>query len=526
MNKKGFTLIEIIVVLIIITIIGVGSFVGVRVYNNNKTKNFYSQFDDALSVYLAEHPEVYNNLSDNVEGAVVTLTVLKNAGLIKDNIVDLDGNKLDYDNNYYVLSNAVEVKDSSEADCTGQVAISVLSSWGDLKNKVDTSDILYICPKENSNNDDINSTLEEYYKYILDLQVRIGKLEARTTGEVHYYTGESPKNWVQLNVKSENTKFAYWPKDANQNKWRIVYSTENEALLIYNKAVPSNNKLNYDYGDPKKYNSSDKTTINGNAVGKIELDELPNCKVRYRTTLKTQSSLYKYNGNYYYKRSGTYSYYDLTNPFEKDSAVEEFCKLKVGGSSGIYYHYKDDGWTYFDLWNAYDPVSGVYKDGTKKRYLFEDIINNKHIEEITYYDAYASNSYDISYSGGLTEKLGTINKEIIDKTRDQQGKSWITSIIKGAYGLGGSYVGKFKDPNSFSNWYPVYYNDGHYPLLNPYEESWEDKTDSKDLYGINYVPVITIKGDFNSFVSGNGTESSPYVFKLNGSCNSNSTTAC
>lgn len=143
MTKNGFTLIEIIVFLVIITLIGVGSFVGVKVVQNNKEKDFYSQFDDALNIYLELHNEIYINLRDNVEGAVITLDVLKNEGLIKDNIIDLNGNKLDYIQNYYILSDAVISNDKSK--CENKVSISILKSWDIKSGKYKKEDVMNIC---------------------------------------------------------------------------------------------------------------------------------------------------------------------------------------------------------------------------------------------------------------------------------------------------------------------------------------------------------------------------------------------
>ena len=111
-NKKGFTIIEIIAVIAIIGIIGVSGTVLVikgRENSLNKKRNeAFKVFDNALDVYLSNHSDILTNLEDNVEGAVVTFEVLKNEGLVPDNVLDPETNKVvDYKNNYYVLSDAV-----------------------------------------------------------------------------------------------------------------------------------------------------------------------------------------------------------------------------------------------------------------------------------------------------------------------------------------------------------------------------------------------------------------------------------
>ena len=120
-NKKGYTLVEIIVVIAIIGIIGVSGTVLVikgRENSLNKKRNeAFKVFDNALDVYLSNHSEILTNLKDNAEGAVVTFEVLKNEGLVADNIIDPKTNtKVDYKNNYYVLSDAVMLKNEEEAE--------------------------------------------------------------------------------------------------------------------------------------------------------------------------------------------------------------------------------------------------------------------------------------------------------------------------------------------------------------------------------------------------------------------------
>ncbi len=204
MNKKGYTLLEIIIVLGIITIIGVGSIVGVNIVNNKKIEKFYDKFDDALSVYLETHNEVYTNLKENVEGSVITLEVLKNEGLISDNLIDPEGNKIDYENNYYVLSSAKlldneEDEEESTDVCEGQVSIEVIKSWETLKDKVDTGNVIYICPKNSDNDDSTNTN------------------NTRIIVKNDYIAmGKDPNNYVEI----------------NGTKWRILEITDRDVYLV------------------------------------------------------------------------------------------------------------------------------------------------------------------------------------------------------------------------------------------------------------------------------------------------------
>lgn len=144
-NKKGFTLIEIICVIILITVVSVGVTVVVIKNNNEKVANILennsSKFQDALEVYLSTHKEVINNVNENAKGAIVTLEVLKNEGLIEDNL------EINYKKNYYLLSNAIiDVQAKTNIDCdSNQVSLAMIESWN-----VDTDKVVYICPKDSS----------------------------------------------------------------------------------------------------------------------------------------------------------------------------------------------------------------------------------------------------------------------------------------------------------------------------------------------------------------------------------------
>lgn len=186
MKKKGFTLIEIIMCISLISIISVCTTVIVIKNNENKEQkalnNYKTLFDNALKVYLSNHKEITNNLNNNVKAAAVTLEVLKNDGLIVD---DLD---IDYKNNYYLLSNAKLLdNDAGNKNCENDViAIEVFAKW-DLSG-IDGSKVIYVCPKNSSS----NSLLQERY------------------------TGYNPNNYIKL----------------NETLWRIVEATDAGIYVI------------------------------------------------------------------------------------------------------------------------------------------------------------------------------------------------------------------------------------------------------------------------------------------------------
>lgn len=191
-NKRGFTLVEIIICISLIVIIGVSATVVVLKANKTREINILKanekKLENALQVYVSNHKEITTNLNNNAKAALVTLEVLKNEGLIKDDM------KVDYKENYFMLSNAV-LAPAGKYDCENNViGIEVFKKW-DLK-ELDGSKVIYICPRDNgvsSNNVIINK--EDY----------VAK-------------GENPKNFVKI----------------NERLWRIVEITNGNVFLIAN----------------------------------------------------------------------------------------------------------------------------------------------------------------------------------------------------------------------------------------------------------------------------------------------------
>ena len=159
--KKGFTLLEIIVVILLITVIGTTSTVVIIKNNNKKEKNVLVENEDnfkkALEVYLSKHNEIINNINNNVEGAIVSLELLKNEGLINSNL------KIDYENNYYVVTNAFLSNEGVEQNivketCDNSIGLETIASWAKSNN---TKDVLYFCHKGDVEDDEIEDPYED-----------------------------------------------------------------------------------------------------------------------------------------------------------------------------------------------------------------------------------------------------------------------------------------------------------------------------------------------------------------------------
>ena len=353
MNKKGFTLVEIIVAIGLLALIGVGSFVGVKLSNEAKEKNnikkTFKQADEALEIYLQTHNDVIENVNNNAEGAVITLELLKNEGLIPDNLVDYrDNTSLDYKNNFYVLTNAVLLdnpnSNTGQAQCEGQISLSVIRNWNFTN--ANTDDVIYICPNS-ENNFDLQSQLEDYKSRIENLERVISLMNI----------GEN--NYVLFDVTSDSSKIAYWPAE-NEDLFRIISTDDNNFRIMYNQNVLSNN--NNDFNKDLK----DNDLIGKNNCGYIGIYEddsytkdfkyLPDAL--YDGVYYNGSSYYKvdiyfsswrhkiiyYNGEYYYYKTSYNNYVnvnDCPSGGTRADRIDVYKKFSTNYSEGVFFRETD-----------------------------------------------------------------------------------------------------------------------------------------------------------------------------------------
>lgn len=267
-NKKGFTLIEIIVAIVLIGIVGTTSVVSINKANEKKEykklEKMNNNLTTALEVYLANHSEIEENLMLNAKAAVVTLENLKNEGLIEEGLVNpVNDEKLDYKGNYFMLLEG-EVVENSEfsgnTDCQhNQIGINVINSW-DLS-KYDDSNVIYVCPRK-----DYSAEINALKTSVADLASEIDTIKSKINGiegsnestkdklkidslysELTYTAkGVNPNNYVVFEVNSDSTKLSYFPNNQDKDLWRILSIDETGKIkLFYPQAVKSNNFSNY-----------------------------------------------------------------------------------------------------------------------------------------------------------------------------------------------------------------------------------------------------------------------------------------
>lgn len=424
MNKKrGFTLIEIIICIALIAIIGTTmTFV---VINSNKNKqikileNNNKILENALEVYLENHEEIQTNLENNAKGAVVTLEVLKNEGLIDEK--QFKG--IELKKNYFFLSYSM-LDNKPNTDCDNNVIpLSIVKSWN-----VDTDKVVYICPRTDSGSGGStssgeNSTSDENKSSIIN-----------QFGNSGYYIakGSNPNNWVKFEVTAgnSNTDLAYFPNDEDKNLWRIVSIDENGGIkLVYNKDVKSNNQLIY-----TNYSEEDKTYEDRKIKrGKEVYDYLG---VSEFCNSDKSKCFYPYdydviNGKGYYKFK---TFYKLNTPYNYDFGMEgceygskwkiENCEYK-----STYTTYRYDAlntWNIMDLYDDGIYNNEEYKENTKLYFLYKNIKNKDWLDNADTYLYYKKSGsiFDVDFSRTKKSKFSTLTINDVEGST-LIGKSWL-----------------------------------------------------------------------------------------------------
>lgn len=461
-KKKGFTLIEIIVCIVLIALIGTSATIGItKAVSNNKYNNLNkitTNFENALEVYLSLHQEVEENLMLSTKAAVITLETLKNEGLIEAGIKNpVDNETFDYTNTYFALLDAEVVENDpleSDGSCDfKQIGINVIKSWN-LEGL--DSEVIYICPRKDYT-EEINllqEKVDDLASQIEDLKSKNNnattnsdsgkdKLKINTLYNDLTYTakGINPNNYVYFEVVSNPSDFAYFQNTTNIGLWRIVsINTNNEIELVYTEPVLSNNSQNYT-------NESHQWCDSG-----MEED-----------------------------RKSTCTFYKLNH-------------TPAGLYTSEYYRYENGE----NVWLTEEMLEDVTVEGSKKSYIYNSIKNKNWIISKKYFPNYTVNSTsgEISFNSNYNKemKIGQVNYNQINSSINIS-ESWLNNYNMV---LGYSNVSK-----SFDDYYfYIYNNSGNLDkserqrVANRCTNSQctRDKDSSSDyhLYGGNYYPLITL----------------------------------
>ena len=148
-KKKGFTLIEIIICITLITIIGTAMTFTVLKSKDNKYKEVEKRILTAASVYVStakdENGETYENgIYNGGSGTVINLNVLYNNGFLSEDLKkEIEKRNYKLEDNYVLalLGNGEEGN-----DCNG---INYTLSWNKIDKSNNKDKTVYLCKKNN-----------------------------------------------------------------------------------------------------------------------------------------------------------------------------------------------------------------------------------------------------------------------------------------------------------------------------------------------------------------------------------------
>ena len=213
MNKKGFTIIEIIVCISLIVVIGIGSFVGIRLVDKHikitKLSQMTNKILEATNVYLETDKEAKQELYNNKNGIIIPVKKLVNEGL-----VDLKNIKLNDKTDYVIalLGNEEELD-----KCTG---VYTATQWDFGSGKT-----IYICTdkKGNSNLATIDPTKYSNKTY--------------ASNEPYYFRGIVQNNYVifkNSGIECNETKLDNYESSISYY-FRIYYIDRNDDIIVVSK---------------------------------------------------------------------------------------------------------------------------------------------------------------------------------------------------------------------------------------------------------------------------------------------------
>lgn len=515
-KRRGFTLIEIIISIIIITLVA-GS---VTVLTITKKKNIIKtlennapKFENALQVYLETHEDIIKNINNNAKGAIVTLEVLKNEGLIKD---DLD---IDYKKQYYLLSNAYLAPPDIDTSCDAeQVSLAVVESWN-----VDTDNVIYVCSNDNSDEmEDLNervSSLENnsIADEIAALREKINSLESSFAN-----VDIGADNWVIFNVNSDSTKEAYWPSSGMvpyQDHWQIISSERNEGnynyRLLYNTNVLANNE--------KLYSNVNNGSLTANVTYSYDLYSCTKYKTNGDCSTWTQNidknSVYRLSNNFAVPESSNYDistiriYNNQLYKAEKRYSSNTYRLVPVNNNFTLdvknYYRKQNSSseFTKFQSvteWDLHSIINGkTDTSGTKKNMLYNQIpsvLRSKLLKKDYFYkylpDDTKSTISRIDTSSTFNDKLGLLSINDVNDISKYIGRNIFSGVYNfdngfnnynGIIALNNGQIAMTKLNETFSE--NIIYSERELEVNNGSSVNYPD---GKYYYTSSYTPVITV----------------------------------
>ena len=351
-KKKGFTLIEIIICITLITIIGVAMTFTVLKSKDNKYKEVEKRILTAASVYVStakdENGETYENgIYNGGSGTVINLNVLYNNGFLSEDLKkEIEKRNYKLEDNYVLalLGNGEEGN-----DCNG---INYTLSWNKIDKSNNKDKTVYLCKKNNQ-----QQTTDTNIKNIIQsvkMKVHIDKNAVST----EFYNKLSAEEKAKFTDK-ENGLYAYYQE--NQGDGGTVY--------YYYRGAVNNNYVKFGTENNKELTWRI-LWINDKNEMKLVLDD----EIYLTHKRKGTTTIDKINAND--------SFYSC-NPIKEDNAniysvkVDESVSLGHFDSEYLYGSYKD---IITNIIPSGTPTNAVIYNLNKESIFYDYIQISDHID--------------------------------------------------------------------------------------------------------------------------------------------------
>ena len=209
-NNKGFTIIEIIICISLLVVIGVGSFISIRVISKkqliDKLNMISTKASEAAQVYIETNKNASNQLYNNKNGVSLPLQLLVNEGYLS-----LEGTKLtnnDIKNQYVVtfLGGTGSTENCEQITST--------NSWSN-------NQPIYLC----MNSDGSGSNLATINPNTSSNRIKVSQ-------EPYYFKGAGARNYVKYGDKLYRIYYI------DTDDTLILYSTESFGNTFNGKILP------------------------------------------------------------------------------------------------------------------------------------------------------------------------------------------------------------------------------------------------------------------------------------------------
>ena len=290
MNKKGFTLIEILMVLVILVAITVAGTFGIQsIQKKSEEKSLeelYSQILSAADVYLNENETFATDLlNKEVDEKCIRIYTLQNEGLLSTSLTNPVTKKL-IPGNLCVISYLSEdgtIKNSfNEEDNKKKVTLNVINGRSDIAYKnVHHKAVFTVTPNEGITTEDTIMSCDNKADIVMNGNVvTVTNVVKDTTCTVNF---KVPTYNVKLNVtngsvantnltveKNKNAEFTITPNEGYTIKQASLtcnnanYSITDNIVKINNVVSDVNCNLNITKSEWSKYSLKEQTNYNWN----------------------------------------------------------------------------------------------------------------------------------------------------------------------------------------------------------------------------------------------------------------------